>query len=283
MDIPSRAVFTAVDGILLDPVTLDSSAIRTPLRRLQSAGVPVVPVTVMTLEEIEPIARELGFRDAMIIEAGGAIARWSGSRWDVEECGPAADTLLDVIREIEELSGAGLLVYSALPAAEAALLSGRSGEILRRSTRRCFSEPFVIESGDVEKVAQAAASLGFSIRRGRTFFHLRRACDEGKAFLCLREELRCEAAIALGGTPVDAEFLSRADIAIVVPSAEGTPDAELLANVPAARIAPFPGPAGWAAAIHEVWPEIVSRSRTRNHRSASARPARTHEASRVDL
>ena len=30
------------------------------------------------------------------------------------------------------------------------------------------------------------------------------------------------------GTPVDAEFLSRADIAIVVPPADGEPDAELL-------------------------------------------------------
>jgi len=36
----------------------------------------VVPTTMMTLEEVEPIAQELGVRHAMVIEGGGAIARW---------------------------------------------------------------------------------------------------------------------------------------------------------------------------------------------------------------
>lgn len=247
------AVFTSVDGTLLDPRTFDPGPNRKAVRRLVNAGVPVVLVSVMTLEELAPLAAELGLRHAMIVEAGGAIARWNGSGWDVEACGPPAETLLDVVRDIEDRSGANLLVYSALPESEAAQLSGRSGELLHASMRRCFSEPFVIERGDPAAVSRAAAAIGFSVRRGRRFLHLCRELDQGEAFTRLREELRCEVAVAIGGAAVDAEFLSRADVAIVVPGPDGTPDAELLSRLPTARIAPAPAPRGWAAAIAETW------------------------------
>ena len=83
------------------------------MRRLNAAGVPVIPVSVMTLDEITPIADDLNLRHAMIIEAGGAIARWNGSAWEIEACGPPAETLLDVVLDIEQRSGANLLIYSA--------------------------------------------------------------------------------------------------------------------------------------------------------------------------
>ena len=247
------AVFTSVDGSLLDAETFEPGAARAVVRRLHDAGVPVVPVTVMTLEEIEPIATELDLRHAMINEAGGAIARWNGSGWDVEPCGPPAETLLDVVLDIENRSGANLLIYSALPETEAALVSGRSGEMLQASTHRRFSEPFTIETGDLEEVKRAASALGFTVRRGRRFLHLCRACDEGEAFARLRDELQCDVAIGAGSAAVDAEFLTRTDVPIVIPNAEGDADAELLASVPNARIAPAPGPRGWAAAVEEAW------------------------------
>src|SRR5687767_12800092 len=113
------AVFTSIDGTLLDARAFQPGASRNVVRRLLAAGIPVIPVSVMTLEEIAPIAEELNLRHAMIIEAGGAIARWSGTAWEVEPCGPPAETLLDVVLDIEQRSGANLLVYSAMPASEA--------------------------------------------------------------------------------------------------------------------------------------------------------------------
>jgi mannosyl-3-phosphoglycerate phosphatase len=247
-----HVVFTAIDGTLLDAETHDFSGARPMLQRLHATGVPVVPVTTMTLEEMEPIARELGIRHAMIIEYGGGIARWTDSAWEVEPCGPSSDMLLDAVREIEDRSGVDLTVYSVLPDDEAARLSGLSGEMLHRSTRRRFSEPFVVANGEVTEVIKAAASIGFSVRRGRRFLHLCRRCDEGEAFTRLREELRCEVAIALGDSPLDAEFLARAEIPIVVPRPDGCPDPDLIAKVPNARVGPAPGSAGWAAAVGEV-------------------------------
>lgn len=252
------AVFTSLDGTLLDARTFDAGPGRAAVRRLLDTGVPVIPVSVMTLDEIAPIATSLGLRHAMIVEAGGAIVRWTGEGWEVEACGPPAETLLDVVLDLEKRSGAALLIYSALPATEASRLSGRSGEMLDASTHRCFSEPFVIESGDLENVQRAAGELGFSVRRGRRFLHLCRICDEGEAFTRLRDELQCDVTIAVGGAAVDAEFLLRADLPIIVPGPDGTPEPELLAALPHARIAPAPGPAGWAAAVEDAWQSLAT-------------------------
>jgi mannosyl-3-phosphoglycerate phosphatase family protein len=255
------AVFTSVDGTLLDARTFEPGPSRAAVRRLTAAGIPVIPVTVMTLGEVAPVAAGLGFRHAMIVEAGGAIARWNGRDWEVEACGPPAETLLDVVLEIEKQSGASLLVYSALPEEEASRLSGRSGEMLLSSTHRRFSEPFVIESGEHDAVSRAAESLGFSVRRGRRFLHLCRKFDEGEAFARLRDELQCDVAIGIGGAAVDAEFLMRCDIPILVPGPDGEVDPELRATVREARIAPAAGPAGWARAIEDVWPAIADGKR----------------------
>jgi hypothetical protein len=145
----------------------------------------------------------------------------------------------------------------------AAKFSGRTGEMLQASTHRCFSEPFVIEHGDVEAVSQAAAQIGFSVRRGRRFLHLCRGCDEGEAFTRLREELQCDLAIGLGGSLVDAEFLTRADVAILIPGPNGAVDPELLAKLPDARIASSAGPEGWAAAVHQILAELTPKKRVR--------------------
>jgi mannosyl-3-phosphoglycerate phosphatase family protein len=255
------AVFTAVDGSLLDSLTFEAGENRRAIERLAAEGIPVIPVTVMTLEEIAPIAADLGLRTAMVIEAGGAIARWKNDAWEVEPSGPLAETFLGVVTDIEERSGANLLVYSAMEEAAAARVSGRSGEMLHASTRREFSEPFVIESGDLVAIRRAASELGFSVRQGRRFFHLCRECDEGEAFSRIREELQCDTAIGIGGSVVDAEFLIRSDVAIIVPGIDGTPDGELVTKVPWARTAPAPAPGGWTMAVEEAVRELAPKRR----------------------
>ena len=222
------AVFTAMDGTFLDFDSFRAVESMAVARRLAADGIPLIPVTVMTIEEIEPLAREMGLRHAMIVEAGGAIARWKDDAWKLDARGTDADALLEVIAAIELRSGADLTVYSVLPDADAAFLSGRSGDMLRSSTRRSFSEPFLIERGDLEEVTKAAAALGFTVRRGRRFYHLTRAGAESEAFQEICRELRCDLAISLGGSPVDLEFLRRSDVPIVVPLADGSVDPELL-------------------------------------------------------
>ena len=101
-------------------------------------------------------------------------------------------------------------------------------------------------------MTKAAEALGFSVQRGSRFFYLTRAGSESDAFVRVREELHCNLAIALGGSLLDAEFLSRSDFPIIVPGSDGSPDPELIARLPTARIAPAPGSAGWAASMKEL-------------------------------
>ncbi|HJQ35731.1 MAG TPA: hypothetical protein VKB93_01200 [Thermoanaerobaculia bacterium] len=267
----NAAIFTALDGTLLDFDTFDAGASRPLLQRLCAAGVPVIPISSMTLAELEPIARELGMHHAMIIEAGGAIARWRNGAWEVEPCGPDADVLLDVVAAVEAASGADLTVYSVLPEKEAACLSGRSGAMLRGSTERCFSEPFIVERGEIADVARAASALGFEVRRGARFFHLCRLDAEGVAFSRVRDELGCDFTIGIGGSPLDAEFLLRSDVPILVPRPNGELDPELRAALPDARIAPAPGSAGWAAAVEEAWRLLPGKASARARRPLPSR------------
>ena len=258
------AVFTAVDGTLLDAATSDTGRNREVIARLVEAGAPVIPMSALTLAELDPICATLGLRHPMGIEGGGAIARWTGQDWDVEPCGPPAETLREIIRDIEARSGASLLLYSAMSDADASRFSGLSGERLAASRSRSFSEPFLIERGDLQSVRRAASEVGFAVRRGRRFLHLSRECDEGEVFLRLREELQCALTVGLGGTSLDTDFLARADIPIIIPGPDGRADAELLLRIPGARVAQAAAPAGWTVAAEEVL-QVVHAKKSRAH------------------
>lgn len=247
------AVFTDLDGTLLDASTFDLGPARPMLDRLRLANVPVVPVTSKTFDEVEPLARELGLRHALIVESGGAIAEWDGDGWFFEPNAPSGDVLRDAIEEIQRRTGARISRYAAMSVAEAVRYSGLTGESLQRSQRRRFSEPFIIESGSGEAVIDAAAAMGFRVRCGGRFLHLGGISGKGDAVARVREELgRDVRMVALGDAPMDAEYLGFADVPIIVPHRDGA-DPELLRRVPHARVAPAPGPVGWAAAIDAVW------------------------------
>jgi predicted mannosyl-3-phosphoglycerate phosphatase (HAD superfamily) len=255
---PPVAVFAGVEGVLLDDDYI-SGASRAAIARLHDAGALVIPVTGMSLGEFDAIARDLGMHGPMIVEAGGAIARPGGGGWDVEPCGPPGEILLDAIREIEDRCGAELIVCSAEPCGAFA----GAGAYVRGAGDRAFSEPFLIETGDLADVRRAAASIGFSVRRSGAFFHLLRASEESAAFLRLRDQLRCELVIGVGASPLDAQFVRRSDIPIVVPRSDGTPDPELLAALRTPRIAPASGPAGWAAVVDELCESLFPKRRAR--------------------
>lgn len=251
------AVFTDLDGTLLDGSTFDLEPARPMLDRLRLANVPVVPVTSKTFDEVEPLARDLGLRHGLIMESGGAIAGWDGDEWLFESIGPSGDELRDAIEEIQRRTGARISRYAAMGTAEAARYSGLTGESLQRSQRRRGSEPFILESGSAEEVIDAAATIGFRVRRGGRFLHLGGISGKGEAVARVQEKLgRDVTMVALGDAPMDAEYLGFAHVPIIVPDRDGAPDPELLRRVPHARVAPAPGPAGWAAAIEAVWREL---------------------------
>lgn len=253
------AIFTDLDGTLFD-AQMKCDASESLLQRLRAANVPVVPVTSRTFDELETIADAYGF-DQMILEGGSVIASRNGDRWHIETFGGDADQMLDVIREIERLADADLAVYSVMSPDEASRVSGLTGDALLRSQRRRSDEPFVITRGRLESIAAAARKMGFTLWRDGVLFHLSPRKPRATALAFVREALGCTTRIGLGDSAVDAEFLSRCDVVVIVPRPNGVPDPELVRALPGARIAPASADVGWAAAITEIWSRMDSRAK----------------------
>jgi mannosyl-3-phosphoglycerate phosphatase len=146
-----------------------------------------------------------------------------------------------------------------LTVGELVALSGLGPAAARRSAQREFDEPFVFRSGAArwEPVARRAArGLGMVVTRGGRFHHLHGPTDKGRATRLARAILEaCHgpvAVVALGDSPLDAAFLRAAEVPVIVPRADGRPDGALRRLVPWARVAPAPGPRGWALAVEAV-------------------------------
>lgn len=250
-------VFTALDGSLLEARTFSHEAAKASLRRLAAAGVPVIPVTGRTFSEVRPLAERLDLEGPIVIESGGGIARRVGSSWRIEGCGVETKTLRAAVPLIERQAGARLRLYSAMRLDEAAAASGLTGVDLRRSMQRHFDELFLLESGALADVAEAAEALGLRVRNGGRFHHLSGGPDRCSAAQRVREEVARSTGVqpfvvALGVSSMDADFLALADVPIIIPRADGTADPSLRALLPEAKLAPAAGPRGWANAIDEI-------------------------------
>jgi mannosyl-3-phosphoglycerate phosphatase len=255
-------ILTDLDGTLLDALTFTFEPARPMLRRLLEADVPIVPVTSKTFAEVRPLADSLGIDGPVVVESGGGIARRVGSSWRVEACGVPWKELRDAVPLIERKAEARLSLYSNMRLNEAAARSGLTGKALARSMQRQFDEPFLLEEGSIENVERAARSVGLRVHSGGRFHHLCGRNGKGDAARRVRDEIAAARGgdplvLGLGDSPMDADFLTLADVPVIVPRPDGTPHPALVKSIPAARIAPAPGPRGWAKAVDEVWAGIV--------------------------
>lgn len=255
-------VFTDLDGTLLDASTFDAGPARSVLRRLREAGVPVVPVTSKTKSELLPLLRDLQLSGPAVFESGGGILRATGNGWATESIGLRAGRLRRLARSIEKETGASLRFLGQMSREEASARTGLSGGALDRALDRMFDEPFVLDDGLLGDVVLAAHRFDLVVEVGGRFLHLRGKKGKGDAVESLRREFAARApgglrTVGLGDAPMDAPFLVLTDIPVIVPMTNGRPHPELQKALPGARIAPEPGPAGWARAMEEILAETA--------------------------
>lgn len=249
-------VFTDLDGTLLDADDFGFAAALPAVRRLQKAGIPIVPVTSKTVAELVPLAERLGLTDPAIVESGGAIVTLEEGSWVVTPLGVPVEQIRARVPTIEERSGAKLLLFSMMDDVEAARVSGLEGDALRRARRRQFDEPFALVTGDIAHVAAAAKRVGLIVRDGARFHHLCGPVTKGDAVCRLLATYGVRPrVIALGDAPMDGDFLSLADVPVIVRAPDGVASEALLTTVPGAIVTGSPGPAGWADAINSILDE----------------------------
>lgn len=258
-------VVTDLDGTLLDHA-YDFSAAAPLLRRLEQQGVPVIPCTSKTAEEVEQFQAAAGLSSPYIVENGGAIhfphpEGWQLAiphqpspgggvvaplGWPAQRLRPLLDALaaeLDTrFFALEDLSQEDLMARTGLSPEGAAL-----------AARRRWSVPFVLaEDQAIEAVEALAAAQGLKVLQGNRFAHLiAPGSDKGLALAALRRaDPQRRAVLALGDSPNDQALLDGADQAVVIPGPNG-PHPRLRPAIAAGdyQLASAPHAVGWADAV----------------------------------
>lgn len=265
------AVFTDLDGTLLDARTYRWQAAEPALRRLRLHGAPVVLCTSKTRAEVQPLREELGLRDPFVVENGGAIciprnyfpfalptARVEAG-FQVLELGVAYAKLVQALDEAAKTSGVTVRGFSRMNDSEVAKLCELPRQQARRARKREFDEPFLLEKGtpkQKERFFRWLQQRGLRWREGGRFLHVMGGNDKGAAVARLIELYRQQygeiRTVGLGDSPNDLDFLRLVDIAVIVALPDRTHDPVLHAKLPRARLAAGVGPAGWNRALLEL-------------------------------
>lgn len=249
---------TDLDGTLLDEATYSYEPARPALAALARSGAILVLASSKTRAEVEPLARELGLRPALIVENGGALlVPGSSEPYEAVVCGVARAQLLTALAEIGRETGARLHGFASFSLQRVAALTGLTPEAAARALEREYDEPFVMEDeSSAAAVAAAATRRGLRVTRGGRFFHLTGDSDKGRALRLLLARFaaagRRMRSVGLGDAGNDLPLLEAVDRPIVIPRPSGRPDATLATALPGAELAPAPGPAGWNAAVLAV-------------------------------
>ncbi len=246
------AVLTDLDGTLLEHGGVLGADARAAIADLRLLGIPVVPLTSKTEVELGELLAQLDLGGIGGFENGAGIV---GPRGVEVSAKAMAVDLLD--RHLTGLSGlleTPLTPVSELTTAEIRRITGLPEERIPAMLARRFGLPFLAPEGSEAGLVAAAARLpGVRLTRGGLFWHL--SGDHGKEDALehlLASGLVSRPLAGFGDAPNDAGFLSRCDVAFLVPRRPGEVDAALAAAVPGGREARFPAGRGWAAAVGEL-------------------------------
>ena len=253
------AIFTDLDGTLLDARTYAFEEARPALRAIAERGLPLVPVTTKTVAEILRFQDRVGRKGPFVAEDGAAVGwprgHFPGAPSGLVQVGeveilplaPSRETFRDVMEAFRKLGR--IVVLSELDGAAAALETGLPVDDAVAACRRRFDEAFRVE-GEVprEPFERLAEARGLRLTRGGRYFHLHGDTDKGAAVRLLRGLMGPGRAIGLGDSALDLPLLRAVDVAVAIPRPDGSVDPALAAH-PGVVVAPEPGPAGWSTAL----------------------------------
>jgi len=256
-------VVTDLDGTLMDHHYDWAPALET-IRLLQRRGIPVIPCTSKTAEEVRRFREQSGLTDPFIVENGGAIhgENADGSAWQ-QMLGPSWQELRPQLTLLSRDLGQPLQALDDLSDQDADRLLGLSGEALQQAQRRACSVPFVspADSESRGRLQQLAKARQLVIVQGNRLGHLLGAdVSKGTALAVLkqRQDASEVSVLALGDSPNDLPLLNAGDRSIVVPGAKG-PHPALQDGLDVGRfhLAPAPHALGWAAAVQRWIPGLL--------------------------
>ncbi len=265
------AIFTDLDGTLLDHDTYGWDAARPALDRVKQLAIPLIAVSSKTLAELEHINQQSMLFDGLIGENGGVISL----NGEIEQAGPSSETI-DAARN--QIRDAVSVPVGSFRTVEPEIIASETGlpldDAIRAGQRHC-SDPLIWQPSkqDVTTARAIAEKWSLKLVKGGRFHTLCGPSTKGEAmkrilqWLALSQSGKNETSppkrfttIALGDSPNDIPMLAEADFAIQIPTKHGARTSPLLdhANL---RIAPAPGPAGWNAAINDLLDQLTNTNK----------------------
>jgi mannosyl-3-phosphoglycerate phosphatase len=253
------AVFTDLDGSLLDHEDYSYEAAKPALERIRALQIPLVFTTSKTRLEVEQLQEKLRIREPFIVENGAAVFFPDGYRglridtgfrqhpYTVVQLGATYGEIRRFIYSVRDrfkVKG-----FGDLSAAEVIGLTGLGLEQALFAKRREFTEPFLLENdSEVQSLGRLAEARGLKITRGGRFFHLTGIRqDKGKAARIAADIFSKNAgepvlSVGLGDSANDIPMLQSVDIPVLIPRPGGVYEQVSLPNL---RRASRPGSTGW--------------------------------------
>jgi len=252
-------VFTDLDRTLLEPDGRLGQEAAGAVAQLRELGIPVVPLTSKTKEELQAWLEVLNAGGVGVFENGAGVVTPAG----VETLPGAVplECLSEIFADLRQRLGPGLVPLHELPDGELTLRTGLEGEAIRRALARGWDLPFLAPIAAEEGLRAAVQDIpAVRLLRGGSFWHLCGRHDKGGAVPRVVEKLgRPGRTVGLGDAPNDAGFLGLVDVPVLVPGPFGV-DQCLRDAIPAARVAPQPFGEGWAAAVRAILDEAPDGS-----------------------
>lgn len=247
-------VATDLDATLLDDGGVLGAEAREALAALRERGIPVIPLTSKTEEELAGFLAEMGCGSYGAFENGAGITGPDGTEI-ASNALPMAE-LMRILRKTADRTALSLRPIQELDDGELKERTGLEGDEARRARAHAFDLPFLAPPGSGEALAASLADTPrVALVKGGTFWHLSGRHDKGTALERLLEKYGLEGPLlGLGDAPNDAPFLARCDRAALVPASSGVSSA-LRERFPRAFVASRPGGAGWREAVFTLLAE----------------------------
>ncbi len=263
------AVFTDLDGTLLDHHNYDLSPALPAIERIKALGWPLIFNSSKTPPELAELAEQLQLDMPFIAENGALVAlpdpqpsgealELAHKRYQIKRFGPDYDSLCRTLDQLIAEQGFACRGFHHMSDAEVAEHTGLSIDEAQAAKQRQASEPLLWQGDDsqLQQFQHSIEQQALTLVKGGRFWHLAGHTDKGQAMNWLLQRFQQHNAdsrwhsIALGDSPNDLPMLEAADIAVAIPPAEG--DCLDLPQHPQFYPAQQPGPCGWNQTLNSI-------------------------------
>ena len=266
-----KVVFTDIDGTISDINTGKYDLSARLIRKLKENSIPVIFCSAKTFAEQEKIRQDIGIREPLIVENGGAVMiptdYFSPStmlivknhkkigNYIMIELGKPSHIIrqkLNSIRENYKIEFKGVADVSLRKLSS---ITGLRPSYARRMADRKYGETILlIDEKDVKPFTRRAREIGLRVIHGGRFFDVTAGNDKGKAVRLLLQLFRQKYAqkvifFGIGDSLNDAPMLRHMDVPMLVQRSDKSWSPLKMKNI--VKL-PGIGPRGWKSAFDKV-------------------------------